>query len=181
MALRKAGAYSKRKVTPFTRTSKVRQKSYIKTVPHSKIVKFRMGDLKGYDKGKYPIVLNVRSKTNVQMRDNSIESVRQFMNRFLLIQVGKEFFFEVKVYPHHIIRENKMLTGAGSDRMQTGMALSFGKSMGKAALIKKNQIIFAVAVQNQKQEVVARKLISSVKSRIPTAITIEKVDNSKKK
>ena len=39
MALRKASAYSKKKVLPYTRVSKRRQKSFIKTVPNQKIVK----------------------------------------------------------------------------------------------------------------------------------------------
>ena len=181
MALRKASAYTKRSARPFTRVSKVRQKSYIKTVPNSKIVKFKMGDIKGFDNGKYPIVLEVVSKTNIQMRDNSIEAVRQFMNRFLILRVGKDFYLEIKIYPHHIIRENKMLTGAGADRMQTGMALSFGKSMGKAAMVKKGQTIFLVGVQDEKQEIAARKLITAVKARIPTSISTIKREITKKK
>ena len=49
MALRKASAYTKRYARPYTRNSKKRKKSYIKTVPNSRIVKFKMGDLKGFD------------------------------------------------------------------------------------------------------------------------------------
>jgi len=66
MALRKSSAYTKRKARPYTRSSKKRAKSYIKTVPNSQIVKFKMGDIKGFDKGEYPITLNVTSKENVQ-------------------------------------------------------------------------------------------------------------------
>jgi len=47
MALRKGSAYSKRYARPYTRKSKKRSKSYIKTVPNSRIVKFQMGDTKG--------------------------------------------------------------------------------------------------------------------------------------
>ena len=173
MGLRKAGAYSKKYARPYTRKSKVKQRSYIKTVPNSKIVKFKMGDLQGFESGKYKIVLNVHSKHDVQMRDNSIEATRQYLNRFLLERVGKDFYFEVKPYPHHILRENKMLTGAGADRMQTGMALSFGKSIGRAALVKKNQIILTVAVLNPKHEAIARKLINSVKARLPCTIHVD--------
>ena len=173
MALRKAGAYSKRYARPYTRKSKKRSQSYIKTVPNSKIVKFKMGDLKGYEKGKYPITLKAISKENVQMRDNSIEAIRQFLNRFLVEKIGKEFYFEVKPYPHHILRENKMLTGAGADRMQTGMARAFGKTMGRAALVKKGAPILIVGVKNPRQEATARKLINSAKSRLPCKITIE--------
>ena len=171
--LRKASAYSKKKITPYTRASKVRSKSYVKTVPNSQIVKFKMGDLKGFDSGKYKTVLNVISKENVQIRDNSIEAVRQFMNRFLQQALGKEWYLEIKVYPHHILRENKMLTGAGADRMQTGMARSFGKTIGRSAILKVGKVIFLVGVKTPKAEVAARKLICSVKSRMPCGVRVE--------
>ena len=173
MALRKAGAYSKRHARPYTRKSKVRTKSYIKTIPNSKIVKFKMGDLVGFKNGKYPIVLNVISKEQIQIRDNSIEAVRQFLNRFLTEKIGKDFYFEVKVYPHHILRENKMLTGAGADRMQSGMSKSFGKTMGRAAMVKQGQVLFVLGVLNPKHEIEARKLISSIKARLPCGVGVE--------
>ena len=173
MALRKAGAYSKKKARPYTRKSKVKQKSYIKTVPNSMVVKFRMGDLKGFRDGKYKIILSAVSKDKVQMRDNSIEAMRQFLNRFLTEKLGKEFYFEVKPYPHHILRENKMLTGAGADRMQTGMSQSYGKSMGRAAFVKPGQVVFKIGVMNEKGEIEARKLIKSVKARLPCSVSVE--------
>ena len=172
MALRKGSAYSKRYARPYTRVSKKRTKSYIKAVPNSRIVKFKMGDQKGYDNGEYPVQLHMISKENCQIRDNSIEAIRQYLNRFLQIKVGKEFYLEVKPFPHHILRENKMLTGAGADRMQTGMSRAFGKTMGRAALIKPNQILYIVAVKNPKAEIIARKLIKSIKARIACKTSI---------
>ena len=172
MALRKGSAYSKRYARPFTRVSKKRTKSYIKTVPNSQIVKFKMGDIKGFDKGEYPIALHIVSKENCQVRDNSIEAVRQFLNRFLQVKLGKEFYLAVPIYPHHILRENKMLTGAGADRMQTGMSRSFGKTMGRAALVKPGQTMYIIGVKDAKAEVEARKLIKSVKSRLACKTTI---------
>lgn len=166
MALRKGSAYSKRYARPYTRVSKKSGKSYIKTVPNAKIVKFKMGDIKGFDNGKYPIQIHVISKENIQLRDNAIEAVRQYFNRFLQIRVGKEFYLEVKVHPHHILRENKMLTGAGADRMQTGMSRAFGKTMGRAALVKIGQTLFILGVKTPKQEIEARKLIRSAKARL---------------
>jgi len=180
MALRKAGAYTKKYARPYTRKSKVKQKSYIKAVPNSKVVKLRMGDLEGFSKGKYPIILGVYSRDKAQIRDNAIESARQFLNRFLVEKIGKDFYFEVKIYPHHILRENKMLTGAGADRMQTGMALSFGKTMGRAAMVKKGQLLFLIGVLTPKHESEARDLINSVKSRLPVAIHVETERNLKK-
>tara|TARA_Y100000310_G_C20682699_1_gene816960 strand:+ start:169 stop:702 length:534 start_codon:yes stop_codon:yes gene_type:complete len=175
MALRKASAYTKSYARPYTRKSKKRTKSYIKTIPNPRIVKFKMGDLKGYDQGVYPISINVISKEKVQMRDNSIEAVRQYLNRFMQERIGKEFYLEVKVYPHHILRENKMLTMAGADRMQTGMSKSFGKAIGRAALIKPGQILFILAIKTPKQEIEARKLISSAKARLPCKIATETI------
>ena len=174
MALRKGSVYSKRYARPFTRVSKKRTKSYIKTVPNSQIVKFKMGDIKGFDKGEYQVQLHIVSKENCQVRDNSIEAVRQFLNRFLQVKLGKEFYLAVPIYPHHILRENKMLTGAGADRMQTGMSRSFGKTMGRAALVKPGQTMYIIGVKDAKAEVEARKLIKSVKSRLACKTSVQK-------
>lgn len=175
MALRKGSAYSKRYARPYTRVSKKRKKSYIKTVPNAKIVKYKMGDIQGFDRGEFPVELHMISKENCQVRDNSIEAIRQYLNRFLQIKVGKEFYLEVKIVPHHILRENKMLTGAGADRMQTGMSRAFGKTMGRAALVKPGQILYIVGVKNVKAEIEARKLIRSIKARIACRTSVTNV------
>jgi|TARA_B100001971_G_C18011582_1_gene442665 large subunit ribosomal protein L10e len=175
MALRKGSAYSKKYTRPYTRNSKKRKKSYIKTIPNSKIVKFKMGDIKGFVKEEYPIKIIVTSKERVQLRENSIEAVRQYLNRFIQTKVGKEFYFEVRIYPHHILRENKMLTGAGADRMQTGMSRSFGKAIGRAALVKPGQELFVIGIKNNKAESEARKLIRSAKARLPCKISTETI------
>jgi large subunit ribosomal protein L10e len=180
MALRKASAYTKRYARPYTRNSKKRKKSYIKTIPNSRIVKFKMGDMKGYSPEKYPIAIHVISKERVQLRDNAIEAVRQYFNRFLQLRVGKEFYLEVKVFPHHILRENKMLTGAGADRMQTGMSRAFGKTMGRAALVKPNQTLYILNVRNERDEIEARKLIRSAKARLPCKVSTKTVHMEKK-
>ena len=132
-----------------------------------------MGDIKGFDKGEYPIQIQIASKENIQIRDNAIEAVRQYLNRFLQEKVGKEFYLEVKIYPHHILRENKMLTGAGADRMQTGMSRAFGKTIGRAALIKPGQTLFIVGIKDQKAEIEARKLIKSAKARMPCKVSTQ--------
>jgi len=172
MALRKGSAYSKRYARPYTRVSKKRTKSYIKAVPNSKIVKFKMGDIKGFDDGKYSVQLHVISKENCQVRDNSIEAVRQYLNRFLQVELGKEFYLGVQIYPHHILRENKMLTGAGADRMQTGMSRAFGKTMGRAAFVKPGQVMYIIGVKTPKAEIQARKLIKAIKARLACKVTV---------
>jgi large subunit ribosomal protein L10e len=165
--LRKANAYSKRHVVPFTRISKRKQKSYIKVVPPQKIVKFSMGDGKANAAGKFPHVLRVISTENVQIRHNSLEACRQYINKQLDNELPGQYLFRVVPYPHHIQRENKMLTGAGADRMQTGMQLSFGKSVGKSAILKPGADIFYMAVATPKAVVIARRIFKEVKPKLP--------------
>ena len=57
-SLRKANAYSKRRVVPYTRVSKKRKKSFIRTIPQQKIVKFEMGKTNLFYKKKIPICFN---------------------------------------------------------------------------------------------------------------------------
>ena len=174
--LRKANAYSKRKVVPYTRVSKRRQKSFIKTTPQQKIVKFTMGKESLLRKGKLPHQLTLISTERVQMRHNAFEACRQFINKKLDRELSGLYLFKVIPFPHHIQRENKMLTGAGADRMQTGMQLAFGKAMGKAAILKPGTKIFFVAVPNERAVVSTRKIFKQIKSKIPgkTKVLYEK-------
>ena len=176
MALRKASAYSKRYARPYTRRSTVQSKSYIKTIPQQKIVKFHMGNLKAYEEGKYKYLLRAVSLERVQIRDNSLESCRQLINKMLDTKFVGNYYLGVMVYPHHILRENKMLTGAGADRMSSGMQLSFGKTMGRAALVHPGKDIFIIAVENERAMQDARKMLNKVKSKLPckTSIVFEK-------
>jgi large subunit ribosomal protein L10e len=172
MGLRKATAYSKKRVVPYTRVSKKRTKSFIKTVPQQKIVKFTMGKLELLNKGKLPHHLTVISSEKVQMRHNAFEACRQFINKKLDKELSGQYVFKVIPFPHHIQRENKMLTGAGADRMQTGMQLAFGKSMGKAAILKNGSKIFFIAVPNEKAVSFARKVLKQVNPKLPGKIKI---------
>jgi len=178
-AIRKANAYSKRKVTPFTRASKKRQKSYIKTVPPQKIVKFSMGKVILIGTKKLPHELTVVSTEPVQLRHNALEACRQFINKKLEKQTNGMYAFKVIPYPHHIQRENKMITGAGADRMQTGMQLSYGKSMGKAAILKKGSKIFVIYVQNPKTVTFARHVLKQTKAKLPGQIRVDYVDKTR--
>jgi len=170
--LRKAAAYSKRSVVPYTRSSKKKGKSYIKMVPVQKIVKFTMGSENLFEKGKFPYHLIVVSKENVQIRHNALESCRQHINKSLEKNFLGQYVFKVVPFPHHIQRENKMLTGAGADRMQTGMQLSFGKATEKAAIVKEGNKIFFFAFSNERAMPLARKLIDQVRAKLPCQVKV---------
>ena len=167
MALRKASAYSKKPVMPYTRISRKKGKAFVKVVPPQKIVKFTMGNEQGFRDGKFPYRFSVSADENCQIRNNALEACRQYLNKQLETNFAGQYFFRVIPFPHHIQRENKMLTGAGADRMSTGMQLSFGKSSGKAAIVKKGSGIFFIATQNEKAIRAARDLFHKVKSKLP--------------
>tara|TARA_Y100000296_G_C5007830_1_gene173549 strand:+ start:63 stop:587 length:525 start_codon:yes stop_codon:yes gene_type:complete len=140
--LRRANAY-RRLERPYTRISKYKKRAYIKVRPNSTIVKFDIGNLTK----KFPFQVQLVSRNNVQIRHNALESARQTSNRVLEKTIGKKaYHLKIRVFPHHILRENPLASGAGADRMSTGMKKSFGKPISTAARIKKRQIIMHVGV-----------------------------------
>jgi large subunit ribosomal protein L10e len=173
MALRRATAYSKKTVVPYTRKSKKKAKAYIKTVPPASIVKYTMGDETAFNAGKFPIHLTLISTENVQIRDGALEACRQSINKKLEKNYLGQYFFRIMIHPHHIQRENKMLTGAGADRMQTGMQLSFGKTIDRAALVKRGHGIFSISVSNKKIEQEVRKMFNVIRPKLPCKTRIE--------
>jgi len=170
MTLRKANSYSKKKVGPFTRKSSVKNKAYIKTIPPKIITKFSMGK---DDLSKFKHRLTLVSCENAQLRQNAIESCRQYLHKELDERFMNQYFFKIFPYPHHIQRENRMITGAGADRMQTGMQLSFGVSMNIAAIIKPEDKIFLIAVSNEKAVIFTREILNKIKSKLPCRTRIE--------
>lgn len=175
MGLRKGVCYRKVERS-YTRKSKRKSKSYIKTIPPSKIAKFNMGDVEKFNKGGFSHRIFIVVSKPIQLRDNSIEASRQLIIRHLERNLKKDFYMEVNAYPHHILRENKMLTGAGADRMQTGMQHSFGKPVGVAAQLHKNGKIFTIAC-NEKDIPVIRTIIKKARPKLPKekAVIVEKI------
>ena len=53
------------------------------------------------------------------------------------------------MYPHIVLRENKQATGAGADRVSQGMRSAYGKNVGTAAKVERNQKIMTVETTEQ--------------------------------
>lgn len=167
-SLRKGVAYSKRKVTPYTRKSKKKSKSYIKTVPPVAIIKYSMGNERAYDEGRFSITLTMVADEKVQIRDSALESCRQSINKKLDKEFKGQYFFKIYPYPHHVQRENKMYSGGSKgERVNTGMQLAFGKALDRAAIVKKGDILFFIAVGSKKAEQTARKLLKDARVKLP--------------
>ena len=169
--LRKGHCYSKPTTRSYTRKSKYKKKGFIKAIPASKLNRYHLGDkLK-----KFPKEVRLVAKEQFNVRSNALESCRMFLNRHLQKKFGaKGYHMVINVFPHQILRENKMLTGAGADRMQSGMQRSFGKAMGTAARLKKGTIIFRVGVPVDGVDF-ASTTLKRANTRIPGKVEIKVV------
>lgn len=173
MALRKALSYSHKKVRPFTRKAKTRGKDYIKTVPQIKVVKFHIGNQKDYTDGKHDFVVRLVCDQRVQIRDNALEAARMFLTKMMDEKNPGQYYLAVKVYPHHMIRENKSAGGmAGADRISSGMTQSYGVVIGRAAIVRPNQDIFFISCTNEKAARDARDVLAAIKSKMPCKTTV---------
>jgi len=169
--LRKAVSY-RRIERPYTRVSKYREKGYIRANPHRKIVRYVMGAASK----KFPYVLELRSKSELQIRDNSIEAARQSSNRLLEKVVGpSNYILRIRVFPHHILRENPLAAGAGADRFQQGMSQSFGNPYGHAAQVKPGKIMFSFYV-NKGQIAFAKEAARKASTKLPMHCAIKVFD-----
>ncbi len=118
------------------------RREYMGGVPNSRISQFDMGNLKD----DLPVVLTLKSKNRVQIRHTAIEAGRIAANRVLTKDAGLvNYHLKLRIFPHVVLRENKLATGAGADRVSSGMRAAFGKTVGTAARVERNQAIMTVS------------------------------------
>ena len=126
------------------------RKNYVRAMPHTSLLVFNMGA----KKDSYTFKATLDATVPIQLRSNALESARQATNRYLESKLPGAYFFRVLVYPHNVVREHKMATGAGADRISQGMTLAFGRPVSVAARIKRNQPIFSVETDKQNKDIV---------------------------
>src|SRR3989338_8685170 len=169
MATIRPGRCYRRLERPYTRQSvRVPRKGYVKGVPRSKLTEFEHGT-----KGNYDNKVFLVAKRSVQIRHNSLDAARVAAVQYLEKRIGKgaTFFMKVRVYPHHVIRENALATGAGADRFQQGMRASFGKPIGVAARVHKDQKM--IEIQSPKSMIpLVKKAMMQAKYKLPTTCRI---------
>jgi len=153
-SLKPGRTMNKPKPMLWTRISKTKpRRSYVKGVPQPKIFHYEAGSIKKKD--SFPLIFHLVSKGTRQLRTNCMESARLAITGYLSSKVGVEnFFSKIRVYPHSILRENPIATGAGADRFSQGMRLSFGKPIGSAAVVHSGQKFITVwAAEGKEAEV----------------------------
>jgi len=159
---------------PYTRKSKYRSKAFVRAVPTNKVVKFEMGALSR----EFPYIVRLHSSVDVQIRHNALESARKAANRKLETKLGRAGYkLKFRVYPHHILRNNPLASGAGADRMSTGMKMSFGKAVGIAARVHKGQPILEVHCF-EKDIPLAKAALTVARHKFPASGFLEVEKNS---
>jgi large subunit ribosomal protein L10e len=168
-SLRPAKCYRK-KEKPYTRFSQRKPKrSYVKSMPHKKIVKYEMGDPKAEYSAKGYLI----SERQVQIRHNALEAARVAANKAMDKRIGKgNFFIKILIYPHHILRENPTATGAGADRFQTGMRKAFGRPVGTAAQVRPGQRLMEIRVDKARASAM-KTTFQRAAAKFPTPCRIE--------
>jgi large subunit ribosomal protein L10e len=155
VGLRPARTCREIKKVAWTRFSQKKpKKSYISSMPHTNLVNFRMGVKKPEYNVKYELV----AKKPIQLRDNALEAGRQAANKYLEKTLPSNYYFHLRVICHNVLRENKMIAGAGADRLQKGMRASFGRPTDRAARIQKNQAILSIETFEQNEKFVKEAL-----------------------
>lgn len=158
------GCYKNGNGQPYTR------KEFIKGKPQIKIAKFQGGK-----KGEYDYIVQLRSNEKMQIRHMAIESARLSANKTLEQTTGETGYFSLlRIYPHILLRENKMIATAGADRLQEGMRRAFGKAVSLAARVNRGQIIMEMHVKKDHVEA-AKKALAGACVKLPITPSIKVV------
>ncbi|ACP35941.1 ribosomal protein L16 [Sulfolobus islandicus Y.G.57.14] len=147
------------------------RKEYIPGIPQPKITKFTSGN----PNGDYDYEVRLITTEIGQIRHNALEAVRTITLKTLTKRTGSEtsFFMWILKYPHHVLRENKMMAFAGADRLQDGMRLSFGTPIGTAARIEKlGEILIVVKVKKEHLDF-AKEALKIASKKLPLRTRIE--------
>jgi len=144
---------------------------YIHGTPPPKISKFTMGDTKS----KFEYRVSLVAQSPVQIRHNALEAARVSANKVLFDALGETgYMIQLRVYPHVILRENRMIATAGADRLQEGMRRAFGKPTGRAARVKYGQSILDIYVNSNALEAAKKGMhVASTKLSVACIVVVE--------
>ncbi|ADE37227.1 50S ribosomal protein L16 [Methanohalophilus mahii] len=162
MTRKPASMYRNIKQRSYTR------RKYMGGVPGSQVIHYDMGN----KTADFQVKMSLISEEKCQMRHTALEAARISANRHMLSKIGRiNYHFKLRVYPHEVLRENKQATGAGADRVSSGMRKAFGKAVGTAARVSAGQKIFTVSV-NKKNFKHAKAALKRAGQKLPTPIRI---------
>ncbi|NHJ12152.1 MAG: 50S ribosomal protein L16 [Candidatus Thorarchaeota archaeon] len=150
------------------------RKRYIHRQPASRIVSFDMGETGG----EFPVELSLYGLERCQIRHQALEAARVASNRHMTKYAGrKNYHLRMRIKPFHYLRENKMISGAGADRVQDGMRRAFGKVIGVAARVRPDQPLITIRTTEQHLKIAMRALEKAApKMPTPCKIRFDKIN-----
>uniref|UniRef100_G3U0P5 Uncharacterized protein n=1 Tax=Loxodonta africana TaxID=9785 RepID=G3U0P5_LOXAF len=116
-------------------------------VPDAKIHIFDLGQKKA-KVDESPLYGHMVSGEYKQLSSEALEAAHICANKYMVNSCGKDGFH---IHPFHVIHINKMLSCAGSDRLQTGMQGAF-KLQGTVARVCIGQVIMPICTKLQNKE-----------------------------
>lgn len=143
------------------------KKNYVRALPHTSLLVFKMG----VDSNSYDAEYTLNTEVPIQIRSNSIEAARLVANKYLEANLLGQYYFVVRAYPHNVIREHKMATGAGADRISQGMNLAFGRPVSVAARLRPGQPVLMVRTSSQ-NAAIAKHALKRATSKLSGSYTI---------
>lgn len=144
------------------------RREYMGGVPASRITQFEHGV-----RGDYPVRMTLKVVEQCQIRHIALEAARISANRYLAKKIGTTgYHLKIRVYPHNVLRENKIATGAGADRISEGMRHAWGKPVGTAARVRPDQEIMTLET-TQNHFATAKLALKRAAIKLPSPCYIE--------
>ncbi|MHA1682067.1 MAG: 50S ribosomal protein L16 [Promethearchaeota archaeon] len=160
---------------PYVKKRGPRGKEFVHGGADPKIRIYEMGELKrsvGPNEDDLDVKIGVQVLHTVMCSDNTLEAARTGVNRYLRKYLGRMgWHFIVRPHPYRVYRENKMMAFAGADRLQSGMRGSFGKPIGRMALLKAGQIVLEISTTMKNLER-CRKALKTATYKFPSACRV---------
>ena len=151
------------------------RKEYMGGVPQIRISQFDIGD----PRTKFPIRIHLVAQEACQIRHIALEAARISANRYIAKKAGNAYHLKLRLYPHNVLRENKIATGAGADRISEGMRAAFGGAVGTAARVRPGMKIFTISTTEEHLDD-AKEALRKGGVKLPTPWYLE-IEGEKKK
>jgi large subunit ribosomal protein L10e len=139
------------------------RREYMGGVPNCRVTQFDTGNLRA----EYPLAVSLTVEEAAQVRDIALEAARISAVRVLEKAAANAYHLKVRRYPHQVLREHKMATGAGADRISDGMRRAFGKAVGHAVRAQIGEALLTIYTTGAHLED-AKEALRKASHRLPT-------------
>ena len=152
------------------------RKEYMGGIPGLRISQWDIGDLRT----EFPLKLHLIAKEQCQIRHTALEAARISANRYIAKKAGNAYHLKLRLYPHNVLRENKIATGAGGDRSLGGGRAACGGPVGVAARVHPGTKIMTISTTPEHLDD-AKIALRKGGVKLPTPWRIEVEETTKKK